>query len=59
MPSSEGFSQHKNCQKFSGETEAKQEGSVMRNEMPSQKWRKLGKQGGGHYEKRNALPAPG
>jgi hypothetical protein len=27
----------------------------MRNEMPSQKWRKLGKQGGVHYENRKAL----
>jgi len=25
----------------------------------AQNWRKPGKQGGGHYEKRNALPPPG
>jgi hypothetical protein len=27
--------------------------SIMKNEIPSQNWRKRGKQGGGHYEKRN------
>jgi hypothetical protein len=31
----------------------------MKNEMPFPKWRKLGKLGGGHCEKQNALPAPG
>jgi hypothetical protein len=44
------------CQKFSGETKAKQEGGIMKNETPSQNWRNQGKQGGGHYGKRNALP---
>jgi len=30
-------------QKFNGETEAKHERGIMKNEMPSQKWRKLDK----------------
>jgi hypothetical protein len=45
------------CQKFSGETKAKQEGGIMKNfyTLPKQNWRNEGKRGRGIME--NEMPS--